>query len=214
MLKDSSFLNYVITDAGSAIYDLKSKKPIYKKTIRKHLVKQILMGYNDDYKYIDVCNQNHIYKYSDIEENNEIVIISKDISYILKNATEITHTSISLKKQDLVPVLYQTLEKKIKSLKFLLMQDSFSEKKWIEISPKGCSKFVAIEKLAKYLQIRKEEIICFGDGLNDMDMLAHCENGVAMKNALDEVKKIAKDVTKLDNNHDGIVEYLKEKLSC
>ena len=58
VVKDSSFLNYMITDTGSAIYDLKSNKPIYKKTIHKHLVKQILKGYNDDYNYIDVCNQN------------------------------------------------------------------------------------------------------------------------------------------------------------
>ena len=213
-LKDFSFLNYIITDAGSSIYDLSTNKAIYKKTISKRFLKYVVKDYNQNYHYIDICNKNNIYKYADYVENNDIVITSKDISFIIKNCKDISHISISLNQQKLVYPLYEKLKKEKKTLEYLLMQDSFSEKKWIEIFPKGCSKYNAIEKLAKYLKIKNEEIICFGDGLNDMEMLKKSNNGIAMKNALPEVKKISKDVTKFDNDHDGIIKYLMEKLSC
>ena len=53
-----------------------------------------------------------------------------------------------------------------------------------------------------------KDVIAFGDGLNDVDMLEKCGVGVAMKNALPDVKKKADFITDKNNWEDGIIEFL------
>ena len=51
--------------------------------------------------------------------------------------------------------------------------------------------------------------IAFGDQLNDLSMINMANYGVAMINARDEVKSIAKYITKKDCNHNGVIDFLK-----
>lgn len=73
-----------------------------------------------------------------------------------------------------------------------------------EISEKGMSKAKGIEVLQKHFGIRREDIICFGDGLNDMEMIALAGAGVAMGNGVEELKQIADYVT-ADVDADGLI---------
>ena len=41
------------------------------------------------------------------------------------------------------------------------------------------------------LSVDPEEIVAFGDDYNDMEMLQGCGIGVAMENAIDDVKRLA-----------------------
>lgn len=81
------------------------------------------------------------------------------------------------------------------------------QKKWIRIGNDGTNKYSAIEKIANTKGIDNDDIICFGDGLNDLDMLANCGLSVAMGNALDEVKVVCDDRTD-SNDDDGVIRYL------
>ena len=94
----------------------------------------------------------------------------------------------------------------------IIMQHSFSNKKWIEIFPKECSKYNSIKLLSEYLNISNDDVIAFGDGLNDIEMIKNCGCGVALNNALDEVKKESDDITEYDNDNDGVVNYLMNKI--
>ncbi|MCT8137183.1 Cof-type HAD-IIB family hydrolase [Anaerobacillus sp. CMMVII] len=76
-----------------------------------------------------------------------------------------------------------------------------------DILPAGGSKANGIEKIITHLGIDKSLVYAFGDGLNDIEMLTFVENSVAMGNAHDEVKKVAKHVTK-HVNEDGILHGL------
>ncbi len=82
----------------------------------------------------------------------------------------------------------------------------------IEIVKNGLNKAVGLQKAADYFQIPKERIIAFGDEDNDLEMLEYAGYGIAMGNAIDEVKTVAKDVT-LTNEQDGIGIYLNELLN-
>ncbi|MBR3694320.1 MAG: HAD hydrolase family protein, partial [Erysipelotrichales bacterium] len=53
------------------------------------------------------------------------------------------------------------------------------------------------------LGLSRDEIAVFGDGENDIDMLSQYPNSVAMGNASDPVKEIAKYIT-LSNDEEGI----------
>ncbi|HHW36446.1 MAG TPA: Cof-type HAD-IIB family hydrolase [Bacillales bacterium] len=78
----------------------------------------------------------------------------------------------------------------------------------LDLLPKGGSKAKGIEKIAENLGIPAERHYAFGDGLNDLEMLSTVVNSVAMGNAKDQVKEVAKHVTKSVED-DGIVYGLK-----
>ena len=150
-----------------------------------------------------------IYKYSKTEiENSSIVMTVDDKNRILEKDLEVSHVSIVMRNNELVLELYETLKKELPELEVLIMQDSFKDNQWIEMTMKGVSKYSAIKNLASYLGIQNEEIIAFGDGRNDIDMIKNCGYGVALENALPEVKAVAKDVTSYSHDQDGVIRYL------
>lgn len=75
--------------------------------------------------------------------------------------------------------------------------------RWVEISPKGISKGNTLTELMKQYGIKKEEVLVFGDGENDLSMFTCSGIAIAMGNAMEIVKNAADGVT-LDNNHAGI----------
>ncbi|KKI93595.1 phosphatase [Bacillus sp. SA1-12] len=82
----------------------------------------------------------------------------------------------------------------------------------IEIIKAGINKAVGLQKIAAYYNIPSERIIAFGDEDNDLEMIQYAGHGVAMGNAIPELKAIASHVTKT-NEENGIAVYLKEVLS-
>lgn len=79
----------------------------------------------------------------------------------------------------------------------------------LEIMDKSVSKATGIEILLKHYGFTKDDAIAFGDNYNDTEMLKFIPHSVAMKNAPDEIKKLAYAVT--DSNEDsGIYTYLKK----
>lgn len=64
-----------------------------------------------------------------------------------------------------------------------------------------------IQMLAEHLGISMEQVVAFGDDENDIEMLQVCGIGVAVANALPEVKAAADTVT-LSNEQDGVAHFL------
>lgn len=62
----------------------------------------------------------------------------------------------------------------------------------LEIFPAGVTKWRGIAWLAEQHGIRPEEIVCIGDQINDVPMMREAGLPIAMGNAIDEVKAIAK----------------------
>ncbi|RDW18253.1 Cof-type HAD-IIB family hydrolase [Oceanobacillus arenosus] len=81
----------------------------------------------------------------------------------------------------------------------------------IEIIKKGINKAVGLQKIAHYYDIPKERIIAFGDEDNDLEMIDYAGVGVAMGNAIPQLKQLAKHITKT-NEQDGISVFLEEYL--
>lgn len=77
----------------------------------------------------------------------------------------------------------------------------------IEIVKKGINKGKGVKYVADYLNINYDNIIAFGDEDNDYEMIQFASYGIAMGNAILELKEIANDVTDTNNN-DGIGKYL------
>lgn len=73
----------------------------------------------------------------------------------------------------------------------------------VDIISKSGGKVAGIIEMLKYHGWKSEDIIAFGDWENDMEMLQFAGTGVAMGNAMEEVKMIADYVT-TDIDEDGI----------
>ena len=64
-----------------------------------------------------------------------------------------------------------------------------------DVIPVGGGKHVGMERIAEWYGLRRDEIMAFGDGENDISMLHYAGTGVAMGNADNEVKEAADFVT-------------------
>ena len=82
---------------------------------------------------------------------------------------------------------------------------------FMEIVPKGIDKFESLAKLCSYVGCTTEELAAFGDGGNDITMIAKSGLGVAMANASDAVKEVADYVT-FDNDSDGCAHAIEQML--
>nr|MDF9460273.1 sugar-phosphatase [Bacillus pumilus] len=80
---------------------------------------------------------------------------------------------------------------------------------FLEILHPEVSKGNAVKLLAKELGIAREEVMAIGDNGNDVSMLEFAGRGVAMGNAIDDVKAVADVVTK-SNNEAGVAHVLHE----
>ncbi|MCF0231963.1 MAG: Cof-type HAD-IIB family hydrolase [Enterococcus sp.] len=74
---------------------------------------------------------------------------------------------------------------------------------FIDVMPAGVNKGVALEKLTEMLNIDRGGVMSLGDADNDEGMLLAAGISVAMGNASDSLKKIAKHVTK-SNDEAGL----------
>lgn len=78
---------------------------------------------------------------------------------------------------------------------------------FFEFTAKGIDKARALETVLSHLGYTKDEVIAFGDGQNDASMVKYVGLGIAMENAVDELKEIADYIT-LSNEEDGIAHAL------
>lgn len=78
-----------------------------------------------------------------------------------------------------------------------------------DILPQNGGKQIGIPAMAAHYGIRDDEILVFGDGPNDVDMLRDVGFGVAMGNGCAKAKAAANYVT-TDVDDDGIYRALKE----
>lgn len=84
-----------------------------------------------------------------------------------------------------------------------------SEAYFLEIMPKNVDKAASLSELLKRLGINKDEMICCGDGFNDISMIKYAGLGVAMSNAQQAVKEAADYIT-ASNDEDGIVQVIEK----
>ncbi len=78
---------------------------------------------------------------------------------------------------------------------------------FIEVMANGIDKAISLEKVINHLGILQSELIAFGDGYNDLSMIEFAGMGVAMDNAVQEVKDRAKGHT-ASNDDEGIYNFL------
>ena len=84
-----------------------------------------------------------------------------------------------------------------------------SEGTYLEILPPGVNKGAALAELARQLGIPLDQVVAFGDNLNDIEMLEVAGLGVAVGNAHPDLKARA-DLVAGTNNEGGMAAVIRE----
>ena len=83
---------------------------------------------------------------------------------------------------------------------------------WYKFTRAGATKEGAIAALCGHLDISPAEIAAFGDDLGDIGMLKMCGVGVAVANAVAEVRAVADELTN-SNDDDGVARWLEAQFN-
>lgn len=81
----------------------------------------------------------------------------------------------------------------------------------VELTAPGVHKGSGVARLCERLGVEQRDVVAFGDGLNDVEMLTWAGCGVAMGNAEPPVKEIADAVT-ATNDDDGVAVFVERLL--
>ena len=82
---------------------------------------------------------------------------------------------------------------------------------FLECNPLKATKGNALKWCAEHFGFGMDELLTFGDSLNDVSMLEAADVGVAMGNAREDVKRMGFPVC-LTNDEDGVARYIDENI--
>ena len=77
-----------------------------------------------------------------------------------------------------------------------------------ELCKKDVGKLEAIRYICQKKDVSISSVMAFGDNGNDVDLLASCGYGVAMKNGSAQAKKVAKYISDYTNNESGVLQFM------
>ncbi len=211
---------------GNQIINLKTGEEIYKKLLTNSEINSCIdiakshklhvHIYTDkeivteELKYMDLRNYKlQQEKYYDT--SLEVVVVDDLKQYLAFNNVEVCKLIISSEK-DLSTVKKEILEKEDISIttikKYGKYKDEVIDKEYeyLDIGPKNINKSTALNILKDYLNVDNSEIMAIGDNLNDLDMVKNSGLGVAVANAYDELKQVAKYTTQNSVEAGGFAE--------
>ncbi len=105
--------------------------------------------------------------------------------------------------------ILESMEIKLKSLFQGEINIFRSEPYFIEIMPPKIDKAYSLSQLLNTIGLTKDQMICCGDGFNDLTMIQYAGLGVAMANAQQVVLDHADYITK-SNDEDGIIPVIEK----
>ncbi|MCR1961757.1 HAD family hydrolase [Thomasclavelia cocleata] len=162
--------------------------------------------------------------YALINDKERVTIINKDlhvgIKHYLSNRQNDYRINLTLDENslyqgevfyftvigdyiDLQPV-YEAL-KDYSDYNITFQQEIYRKEYWLEIMPKTASKASAILKLKELLDC--DEVVSFGDAVNDLPMFKISDKCYAMANAVEQLKQHATAVIE-SNDDDGVAHWL------
>ncbi len=199
------FIRYVVTSNGAAVYDLSSEKRLYSCLLSWQLAVEVLDILREYPIFVEIYAQGRpVLRRGDLvrawEEygfpERKRMYLKKDYLQVQSLRQYIKETQISPEKINL-PYLPEKLRGEIKerlsqNKNVKLVSSIFDN---LEINAAGCHKGAALAALGEILDISRENTAAIGDNGNDREMLEYAGLSIAMGNATEEIKKIAKATT-------------------
>lgn len=209
---DITMFNYLILNNGAYIYNVEKEEGKYMGQIGMAQAEKIVNYFESRAKAIDICSTKKYYRYK--SEITKPRPFSVKINSMEEVEEPICRINVFGEDIDETRSFKKYIDENFDMVDTVVMQDTDDKnsEKWITLNPKNLNKFSTLKKLCKSLDISTEQVIFFGDGLNDIEIIQGVGLGISMKNALPEVKEKAK-ITIKTNDENGIAEFLEKNIS-
>lgn len=185
--------------SGAVIYENGNK--VYEKLISPRSILEIIcwfeLNYPDLIVVIDMDGELYSNKVIEGLSNYKVVDLKKICH---KSAARII---IKVQEASDINLVYENLPSDCR----MILTDHGT---YAEIFSTIVSKAEALKYMLERWNLSFDNVIAFGDDLNDIEILKESKIGVAMGNAHLEVKRIANAIAK-SNDEEGIAEYLEQR---
>ncbi|WP_424526691.1 Cof-type HAD-IIB family hydrolase [Spiroplasma endosymbiont of Glossina fuscipes fuscipes] len=205
---------YVVGSNGGAVLNLKTKEYVYDEVISYEdtlWAMAIVKTFGYDFYLAPLDEQKAFVSRKNVIEEDTFLFRNSDIKPELldwNNIPQMRKVVISCHDEEKQNWLRQQI------VVSPTLRTEVTGYGFIEIIPKNVNKWQGILRLIAALKdnanihIDWDEIMCFGDQMNDYEMIKNAKYGIALANATPQLKEIATAVTRKDNNDAGIADYL------
>ena len=197
----------MITYQGAMIKSAASGEVLRERVVPFHIAQTCIQLAAEKQMHIQVYQDDVLYSAVD---NEQVRAYSKEVGVGYKIEPDL----LGLAKNGFMKLLFidepEALAPMQAELKAVLGDEACIEKsklRYLEVTHPEANKGSALNFLAEQLGIDRSQVIGIGDNHNDADLVKAAGFGIAMGNAVDELKELA-DYTSLSNNEEGVLHVL------
>lgn len=204
-------IRYAVTANGARVVDVQEDKVLHEALLPYEKGKELLEIFAKYDTYREVYYEGFGYATADMVEHiEEYMPIKPMIEYMRTTRRRVPDVEAMFHEKkmavDKLQVLFRDTETRdlaMKEVKEKVQGAAVTSALGnnIEANGEDAQKGIALLKLGEILGIKKDEIMAFGDGSNDMDMIRRVGFGVAMENGIDEIKEAADYITVTNDEH-------------
>lgn len=194
LCQDYLDFDFYILCTGALVLN-KQQEVLYKSTITHDLLERFYQHYQEKYPIFIQANLK-IYTFETMQVNG---IVREHISSLDDVQGDIYGLSMNALSDDNARAVCRDIERLFPEL------TAHQNKEFIDITEKGCSKGLGIQKLKEALSI--QEIAGIGDSYNDIPMLETVDHSFTFHDSPDSLKQIADDI--VDSVGDAITILMK-----
>ena len=203
--------SYILSFNGGRITDCRSKEIVYNKVLPDNVAEPIfhiakkyagidIIGYTPD-RLLSGIRPN---QYSELESHINHMPIER-VEDFPSHITEPTNKILITGEPSIIQRVKDEVCDYFHSYLSIYCSDPF----FLEIKPRGIDKAHSLLRLLTSIGLTTDEMICCGDGYNDLTMIEVAGLGVAMANAQPDVLEIADYITK-SNDEDGVLHVINQ----
>ena len=213
-LLSCDFVRYVVSSHGARLFDVQSGETLYADLISPEDSYRVLKAFADRHIYAEVAANGTIYVERHLADHlmeyqvpihhywymrdRRYTAVDDIASYFLNHRISIEKVNLYAIPEELQEEVYSALAATgaVKFTKPGARAD-------LEFYSKTLDKMQAVRVLMKHLQVEFSEVFAIGDSMTDYDIVRHAGVSVAMGNAIENLKAVAKHVT-ASNVEDGV----------
>lgn len=199
---------FVIAQTGASILDLHKRQEIFSCLTEGNILQQVFHQARNMKLSAEVYCDSTIYvpyenSWTDRDKkltNLNLEVISDYDTFLEKGFPKIVIPGAPEDIQQLQAVLETTVGD--------ICDIVTSKSSLLEIQTKESSKGEALKWLCKHLGYRIDDLMVFGDSMNDKSMIETAPLSVAMINGNETIKKLAHYITEFSNDDDGVARFI------
>ena len=205
--------SYILSFNGARITDCRSGEVIYNKALPADAITDIyeiaarypidILGYTET----ELLSGLTPTRYSELESRINHMPLRRTSAFCEEVSRQSNNKFLLTGEPEEIEKARQEMTARFRGYLNIYCSDPF----FLEIMPQNIDKAYSLQKLLSSIGLTADEMICCGDGYNDVTMIESAGLGVAMQNAQPLVLEKADYITK-SNDEDGVLNVINQFL--